>query len=451
MRRCPNCNEELQDYDKVCTNCGAFLDVVPEQLDEEIKEEEPVKEIKESKKNRNLWNQYPITEERPKEKQEKKRKFYWKLPILLLIIAILFYTASKVTEIIKLKDNILPITKIFKTLGIISGIGTIPSLFIVILIFLIKRSPSKLMEPREILNANASPTEQRRMAYVGNHYVKISRKKFSIPAFIGNVFYVIYRKRYLLGLTGVIILILLIGLSQYFSWLAIILIIYVLLTSFLLGFTFNKKYLIKVTKKAKKIRDKKKDLNAEEIIKVYQKKGGTDLFFTIIILVLFIIISLILNSMVLPKFPKKEKKEEIKVDTLYISKKENCKAYSESVSTRYQEENKEIHEINCYLGDEKYLIFETIDLKTNESYIAKYNINQQLGQLSLINTTQQLDELKEKKLQGTIQNEELTDLTEKEKIENEFNEFDEKIKKDQEEYKKDNTYVRNYIKIKLNK
>ena len=41
MRHCPNCGAPLQNQDRVCMNCGAFVDEVKEEtIQEEPKEKE---------------------------------------------------------------------------------------------------------------------------------------------------------------------------------------------------------------------------------------------------------------------------------------------------------------------------------------------------------------------------------------------------------------------------
>ena len=50
MRKCPNCGEVLQEHDRVCRNCGAFLDVVTTPEEEPLFEEEDFPKKEEDKK-----------------------------------------------------------------------------------------------------------------------------------------------------------------------------------------------------------------------------------------------------------------------------------------------------------------------------------------------------------------------------------------------------------------
>ena len=49
MRKCPNCGEVLQEHERVCRNCGAFLDVVTTPEEEPLFEEEDFPKKEEEK------------------------------------------------------------------------------------------------------------------------------------------------------------------------------------------------------------------------------------------------------------------------------------------------------------------------------------------------------------------------------------------------------------------
>ena len=108
------------------------------------------------------------------------------------------------------------------------------------------------MSDNEILKSNATPAEQRRMAYIGKNYVKMSKRGFSIPAFFLNWIYLIYRKTYLPAFLEIIIMIILAIMSKISSTIFMIWITFIIITSILLGIKFNGWYVKYVTKKAKK-------------------------------------------------------------------------------------------------------------------------------------------------------------------------------------------------------
>ena len=60
-----------------------------------------------------------------------------------------------------------------------------------------------------------------------------------------------------------------------------------------------------------------------------------------------------------------------------------------------------------------------------------------------------MDTLRQKQQSKNLTSEETNELTEKETIEREFSSFDTKVAEDQKAYKKDETYVRNYIEIDI--
>ena len=101
------------------------------------------------------------------------------------------------------------------------------------------------------------------------------------------------------------------------------------------------------------------------------------------------------------------------------------------------------------MGKEKYVILKTASKDNQVSYIAKYEINLKKEELKLLNTTLNMDTLRQKQQSKNLTSEETNELTEKETIEREFSSFDTKVEEDQKAYKKDETYVRNYIEIDI--
>ena len=411
MRKCPICGEPLHNREKVCRNCGAFID------EKDVLTEEDEKDTS-------------------KEETSTKRTFNFRYPALFLILAIIFYITTQLLTRINMTIQKERYITIFNTLALLSLILIIPTLIITLILFRKNKTTNKKMSPQEILTANASFAEQRRMAFIGKNYVKISKEKFSKPAFLLTWIYLFYRKRYLLATIELIITILLFILSLYNKLIGNILGIYILIIAIIQGFLFNKIYIKKVTKKTKRMKDKKSKLTSEEFIKLCQKRGGTNLFFTIIIIVIFAISIFILVNIKLPTIALPKQKTK-KVDLKYQENKELCTTYAKSIYNSYSKQNLKINFIGCNMNKRKSVIIQIIS--EEETYIAKYKISEYRNTLNLVETTKQLDELKQKE-EKSMTEEEQSALNTKEEINQEFLEFSSKAKKD-----------KNYIEININK
>lgn len=453
VRKCPNCGEKLQENDRVCRGCGAFLDVEP--IDEPMfsDDEFPVKEENDDQDFLNIPSFNEISTE---EKTKSERKFYWKAPTLFLILGIIFMLSSIIIKSIEKNQKLL--IKIFNTSGIVFCILAVIVLIIVIILYITKKELHHIMTPREIIDSNASPAEQRRMAFVGKNYVKLSKKNFSFSAFIFNWYYLLYRKRYLTAAIGITLIIILTILSNSISIFKYIIIIFMVTSSILLGLFFNKQYIKFINKKTKNLKDKNSNLDVETFLKLCQKKGGTSLFSATIIYTLFIITIIILSTLPQtkvknPNYKDEEEKlnVEIKVvDRDYQRRRAQCKNYAKAVYQSYLSKNLEVNYIACNMGKKQYIILRAKEPINQNSYIAKYQINKEKGELRLLNTTLEIDELRQKHQAQTLTEEQIKILTEKETIEREFNSFDDLVEKDKISYKENPTYIRNYIKIDIN-
>ena len=103
------------------------------------------------------------------------------------------------------------------------------------------------------------------------------------------------------------------------------------------------------------------------------------------------------------------------------------------------------------MGKDKYIILRTTIISSNTTYIAKYEINEEKEELKLIETTLDIDKLQAKEKTNKLTEEETLSLQAKENLEKEFYEFDNIVEKEKESHKKDPEYVRNYIKVDLEK
>lgn len=473
MRRCPNCGEPLQDLDRVCTNCGAFLDVEPnpeEEIETPKKKKKHAKKKDKSEPTENKFFNFDVQEPNNSEEEPDQswmdlelstdayqpsseghqRKFPWQLPVMFIILGAIFMLSSIILKIISsdLLDPELPDT--LKTVAIGCWIGTVPALIIAIILYVLNKGAPKVMTSLEILNSNATPAEQRRMAYVGQNYVKMSKQEFSFAAFLGSFYYLLYRKKYVVGILGLWLIILLLFFAKTSVVILVLGVVVLVIINLLLGLKFNGWYIKTATKKTKKLRERTDDLTSEEFIKLCQKKGGTSYLAATVIFSIFLVISVsILTSNF--KFHPTAATGEV-TDTAYSEKRNTCSNYFHSVEETYQSYDREVTYFGCYLGDsDPYILLEAIDNNTQLSYIAKYEINEQRGQLLLDRTTEQLKTLREKKENNTLTEEEKVELTEEEDLEEEFSEFKEFIKEEKKMYKQDSTYERNYVNVQVEK
>lgn len=131
-------------------------------------------------------------------------------------------------------------------------------------------------------------------AYIGKNYNKIEKRKFNISAFVFSVFYLLYRKRYMLSFFLIVLILGIFFLINKFLSLSQIeiLLIYVgilLIIMLILGLTFNKTYFQRAINKVSDYKEKYK--NNDDILIACTKKGRTNLarVFLIFLLPLFIL------------------------------------------------------------------------------------------------------------------------------------------------------------------
>ena len=474
MKRCPNCGEPLQSHDRVCTNCGAFLDVVSDE-DNSSEQEQPMKfwdapendeeqdslstggrKKNKQKKNNNYNNQffndeyaeYNALMSSPNSKDEKRRKLYWQAPILSLLIAGIFYLTSELA--VNLITEELSIF-LYNT-AIVCLVATIPIVIIVLVLYFIGKTPKKIMTPREIMNSNSIPAEQRRMAYVGANYVVISREGFSKPACLLNFPYLIYRKQYLLAIFLILVVLVLFLAANFMPFLRIVAIVVMIICAVISGLKFNSFYIKKATKKTQKLKDDNSNLDLEEFLTMCQKKGGTNIYAAILVTVLFVIAILLLSfvDISVKNDVPRTKEEEAEVNAM-VQNGENkrlCKEYAEAVNKSYYEAQYDVTYIGCNMGD-NYIIMTAKEFNTEKEFIVKYQIKEKNNSLVRIGTTEDISELEQKELDQTITDKEKNDLETKRELEEELPTFKNYVASDKARVKSDNTYVRDYIEINI--
>lgn len=259
-------------------------------------------------------------------------------------------------------------------------------------------------------------------AYVGEDYQEIVRKKINIYAFIFNLFYFLYRKMYIIGIIGLIIL-----------WVVAIkftsfIIPYLIVVAVLSGVLFNPIYLKLANIKIKRIRKNNPSNDDFDLMEVCRKKGGVNVVIALVIYLIFIIsiigtmfsIKLFLNG----KDPYFEENTNNRANCMYLTK--NSLLYSrnngidgdimESVCKKFGAEKSyfDIYvKMKNFDGSVSYLYFETGD-----------------QEISLINNTVKKSSLESKKMNGEITEEEQKQLDDFGQIESDYS----KIKEDAKKY-----------------
>lgn len=114
--------------------------------------------------------------------------------------------------------------------------------------------------------------------YVGNKYDEISKKGFNIFAFLLPKLYSLYRKEYKMFFLQLIITIIPALISS------ILFIIVDIIIRIFLGIKFNKIYLKNAELKIQKIKESNKEKTDEKIVKICKEKGGTELFYPLMII-----------------------------------------------------------------------------------------------------------------------------------------------------------------------
>lgn len=259
-------------------------------------------------------------------------------------------------------------------------------------------------------------------AYIGEDYQEIVRKKINIYAFLFNLFYFLYRKMYIIGILGLIIL-WIIAIKH-----TIFIIPYIGVIALLSGVLFNPIYLKIADIKIKRIRKNNSSTDDFELMEVCRKKGGVNAVIALLIYLIFIVsiigtlfsFKLFLNG----KDKYWEENNNNRANCMYLTK--NTLFYiknneikgdvEESVCKKFGEDNKYF---DIYIkmkridGSFSYLYFTTGDTEIN-----------------LNNNTERKSTLESKAMNGTISEEEKKLLEDYELIESDYS----KIKADSEKY-----------------
>ena len=149
------------------------------------------------------------------------------------------------------------------------------------------------MEKDEIIEKKEVKKEDYIEAFIGKSYNRISKKNFSVLAFLFTYFYAAYRKFFLLGYIYVVLAYILFVLAIYYDQVWILLMI--VLVRIIIAFFFNKWYLKYVEKKVDKLVKKKNNLSLNEMLDLCKKKGHTNKIVFVITVIIEIFAFIILG------------------------------------------------------------------------------------------------------------------------------------------------------------
>ena len=236
-------------------------------------------------------------------KKVKKKKLKWWIPVLLFVGAIITMIIPTFLEVILAlvtSGEAVQSNNLFNTLNLIFIILAVALLllsFASIPIVIIKytKNDSNDQEKKldDYLNSNASLDDKLLASFIGNNYDKITNNKFSFSACFLCVWYLCYRKLYLLSII-IMIISFVIGL-----FLPILSSMYTVVLMIVSGFLFNKLYVKYAKKKISKIKEENPNVTEDSLIKLAGQKGGVSLRALVIYIIVFVIISIIYFAILL--------------------------------------------------------------------------------------------------------------------------------------------------------
>ena len=222
-------------------------------------------------------------------KNNQKIRPKWWIPAIFFIVAVLIQVIS---IFIPLLNNIefsewkqTPISKILSIAYILLIFGLLLSIFLVIIKYnLEKNKINNNSKKVDIL----TDEDKLNRAFVGKNYEKIAKKTFSFPALFFNWIYILYRKMYLFAVVGMIVITILnFLLADFFYLFLVVFLIFI-------GLFFNKIYVSFVENKVNKIKLNNSNANENEIIKICEKTGGTNIWLALLIYTIFVIVNSLL-------------------------------------------------------------------------------------------------------------------------------------------------------------
>ena len=275
-------------------------------------------------------------------------------------------------------------------------------------------------------------------AYIGEDYNIIKKSNFNIYALLLSWAYVLYRKLYLTGFIGLLIIIPLLLTSK------VLVIIYLIASMVLWGLFFNKYYLMVAKKKIERLIAKSDDTDRFKMVNICGKKGGVSIVKALLIYLLFLVVVVAILATY-----RQKKTYDPKFFTENSENRANCLALVKN-AYKNKEELKigEILEGACQVDNSKSPKEYDVYLKTEYESIMVYTFFTTEGDYIVYkNNTKGMNELMAKKANRTITDEETLLLKEKQKIESTYKDiYDKSIEEDKLIDKKiNNSEKLNYI------
>ncbi len=215
-----------------------------------------------------------------------KKKLKWWIPLLLFLGGLLMTACSMEVFLLGLQDSLV---SFFEGVATICWLLVIPSLIFVIVKYNSKTSDEKNQENIHMIDNTNSLDEKLLILYIGDNYQKIMLQKFSIPALFFSWLYTLYRKVYIPSIIGMAIVSILGFLPNSIYY------IIVLIFLIVLGINFNKWYIVYVKKQIQKIKTNNPNASENELINICRKQGGTNIWMSIVIYIVFVIIQTFLS------------------------------------------------------------------------------------------------------------------------------------------------------------
>ncbi|MBR2828886.1 MAG: hypothetical protein IKE70_06625, partial [Bacilli bacterium] len=270
-------------------------------------------------------------------------------------------------------------------------------------------------------------------------YRLIKKDLFNIYALLFNWLYVLYRKLYITGIIGLLIILILIYINPLYS------LIFLGLSMILLGILFNKYYQLITKIKVSKIVKEKEGEDPFYVKELCKKNGGVNISICLIIYGIFLIASIFIfvkTQFIKPKrsFYFKETSEN----------QANCISITRQsyLSFKSKINNLDAEEATCrvVVGNPKQFRMIIKISNNNSDYYVYYLADGQY--LNYINDTRDINVLEEKEKSLLLNETEKNSLTEKRNIIEEYNDIikrskneDELIKKGKETSAKNNFII----------
>ncbi len=233
------------------------------------------------------------------DKKVKNKKLKWWIPVLLFVDAFVSILIPVILETILGNENAQS-SNLFNILNVIfiglSGLLVVSSIVsIPIVIVKYKQNDSNNQEKKldDYLNSNASLDDKLLASFIGNNYDKIINNKFSLSACFLCVWYLFYRKIYLISII-IMIISFVIGL-----FLPVLSGVYTIILMACSGLLFNKLYVKYAKKKIDKIKVENTNMAEDDLIKLAGQKGGVSTKALIIYIILYVVITIIYFAILL--------------------------------------------------------------------------------------------------------------------------------------------------------